>query len=655
MHTLRYTALIRTCNSAATLPATLASLRGQTLPPDAHVIVDSGSTDNTLALVPAGSTVHRFEQTRFNYADALNQGLTHVRTDLVLIISSHTSLQSVDAMEFAVELLERDDRLGAAYFCFEDRGALEFRLIDASSFTGFNGLWNTCALVRTALLAKRPFRRDVPISEDQEWSSWLLHTERKSVARVAGGGLTNRNPRQFSLRKLVAQYTAVARFVRPELLERPHLATLAKRVVTPDLAVGLRDRYVHLGLLAGLLGCRLRARGTTSPPQRRILFLNHSASRNGASILLLHLLRWLHAHGGFKLEVLSNGGGPLIAEFRAVATTRIWRNPLRTLHKLDRPWAQRWLARLEAPLLRARLAHRHYDLVYANTAASWNELAALSGGAGALLWHIHELPYALRMTLADDRAIALLGRVSRLVAVSEPVAAALAGPFGVPSDRVDLVHGFVPAYMGGEVDRMLHRRRLHAQWDWPADAFVVGACGGLGWRKGSDLFLQVADRLRRAEGGERMRFVWVGGGAAGSPEGLQFAHDLRLLGLEGVCRHVHSTAAVDAGYCAMDVFALPSREDPFPLVMLEAATHGLPTVCFAQAGGAPEFVGEDAGVVVPYLDLDAFAAALAGLRDEPARCAALGRAARQRVGAEHGVETQGPEAAAQHRTLPRRR
>jgi glycosyltransferase involved in cell wall biosynthesis len=93
----------------------------------------------------------------------------------------------------------------------------------------------------------------------------------------------------------------------------------------------------------------------------------------------------------------------------------------------------------------------------------------------------------------------------------------------------------------------------------------------------------------------------------------------------------------------MDVFALPSREDPFPLVMLEAATHGLPTVCFAQAGGAPEFVGADAGVVVPYLDVDAFAAACAALRDDPARRTALGLEARRRVGAEHGVETQGPK------------
>ena len=47
----------------------------------------------------------------------------------------------------------------------------------------------------------------------------------------------------------------------------------------------------------------------SSPKRRRsILFLSHSASRNGASILLLHLLQWLHANADFELDVLFDAG-----------------------------------------------------------------------------------------------------------------------------------------------------------------------------------------------------------------------------------------------------------------------------------------------------------------------------------------------------------
>jgi glycosyltransferase involved in cell wall biosynthesis len=50
---------------------------------------------------------------------------------------------------------------------------------------------------------------------------------------------------------------------------------------------------------------------------------------------------------------------------------------------------------------------------------------------------------------------------------------------------------------------------------------------------------------------------------------------------------------------------LPSREDPYPVVVLEAAAEKIPTVCFENSGGAPEFVCPDAGTVAPYLDVEA--------------------------------------------------
>ena len=96
--------------------------------------------------------------------------------------------------------------------------------------------------------------------------------------------------------------------------------------------------------------------------RRTILFLNHSASRNGASLLLLHLLQWLRANTDFRLEVLSDGGGPLIDEFRAVAPTQVWRNPLFFLRGFTHPRAVALRCGNEAWLLRLSL-RPHYDLV----------------------------------------------------------------------------------------------------------------------------------------------------------------------------------------------------------------------------------------------------------------------------------------------------
>jgi glycosyltransferase involved in cell wall biosynthesis len=129
----------------------------------------------------------------------------------------------------------------------------------------------------------------------------------------------------------------------------------------------------------------------------------------------------------------------------------------------------------------------------------------------------------------------------------------------------------------------------------------------------------------------------------GDAEGLQFAHDRHALGLDAVCSRVAATAELDDYYDAMDAFALTSREDPFPLVMLEAAVHGVPTVCFDGAGGGPEFVAGGIGAAVPYLDLDAFAQAVARWRADPAALQKSAAAARLKVRLEHGIESQGPK------------
>jgi glycosyltransferase involved in cell wall biosynthesis len=52
-----------------------------------------------------------------------------------------------------------------------------------------------------------------------------------------------------------------------------------------------------------------------------------------------------------------------------------------------------------------------------------------------------------------------------------------------------------------------------------------------------------------------------------------------------------------------DIFALTSREDPYPLVVLEAALLQKPMVCFEKAGGAQDLIETDAGLIVPYLSL----------------------------------------------------
>jgi glycosyltransferase involved in cell wall biosynthesis len=78
-----------------------------------------------------------------------------------------------------------------------------------------------------------------------------------------------------------------------------------------------------------------------------------------------------------------------------------------------------------------------------------------------------------------------------------------------------------------------------------------------------------------------------------------------------------------------------SREDPAPLVVFEAASVGVPTVCFHGAGGAPEFVSDDAGICVTNRDTLMMANAVVRLLETLTLRVTLGKCARQRVYREH--------------------
>ena len=261
MKKVAYSMLMRTFNSERILPVTLNLLEKQTISPIEHIFVDSGSTDRTLSILPGGSKIHRYVGSEFNFSNALNQGLEYVSTDYVLIISSHTSLCRFDAVEFALTLLTSDERIGAAYFDTEASGELRYKLINRSNFDGFNGLWNTCSIIRMSLLRHRAFNPEVFTAEDQEWAKWLFFSENKSTARISGAGMDNytRNGHlvsfRNSLRKRLNEHVAIAYFANRKLLGWPNFARVAFRIVKPVPLPRLKERIFNLILLWRLLRC----------------------------------------------------------------------------------------------------------------------------------------------------------------------------------------------------------------------------------------------------------------------------------------------------------------------------------------------------------------------------------------------------------------
>ena len=185
------------------------------------------------------------------------------------------------------------------------------------------------------------------------------------------------------------------------------------------------------------------------------------------------------------------------------------------------------------------------------------------------------------------------------------------------------------------------RRRLGV----PDEAPVVGAVGDLIWRKGPDLFLALGAALAKRTGrAGAAHLVWVGG-APGRGTWAETTTDRALRGLDGRVHLVGEQAHPEDWYGLFDLLVLPAREDPFPLVALEAAQRGLPVVAFDQ-GGVPELLappGEaPAGIVVPPLDVEALADAVDALLEDPAAATALGVVGAARVAERHVTSVAAP-------------
>ena len=88
-----------------------------------------------------------------------------------------------------------------------------------------------------------------------------------------------------------------------------------------------------------------------------------------------------------------------------------------------------------------------------------------------------------------------------------------------------------------------------------------------------------------------------------------------------------------------DIGTLPSRDDPFPLVVLEPMVLGVPVVAFG-VGSVAEQLG-DAGVVVLPGRVTAFADALVELVDDEEARRTLGSAGRRRAEERYSVSAFG--------------
>jgi glycosyltransferase involved in cell wall biosynthesis len=350
--------------------------------------------------------------------------------------------------------------------------------------------------------------------------------------------------------------------------------------------------------------------------RHKILFISHDASLTGAPRELLYIVKHIDK-SKFEPVVILGKDGPLRYEFEKharVIVQELFEDGVRYLRELP-------AARKRVALLR----EINPALVYCNTVITvkWLLYAKLLHLPTVL--HIHELKYVFDLLSRADRFVC--DKFSdRYIAASSGVRNYLSSECKISEGKIDVFHESL------EISPVVPPRneQLKSVIFPEGCDLVVGMVGRIVHMKGTDSFIKIARMVREHIGKNiNVKFLIVGGAA---PTEQQFYDDVKKeISAAGLINDVVITGFKDdvPGYLSLiDVFVLPSREDPFPLVVLEAMASGLPVVAFA-VGGVPEALTTETGVLIEPGNLNLMSDAIVAFSQNPERRIAMGAAARR--------------------------
>ena len=220
-------------------------------------------------------------------------------------------------------------------------------------------------------------------------------------------------------------------------------------------------------------------------------------------------------------------------------------------------------------------------------------LSRLAGEDRALAQLWPSLSPYHRTLLALEKRQLHSKRLKKIIAVSAEVKRDIMSNYGIPSDKIAVLYNGVDERRFHPETRAQSGQALRARWKIPPDAPVVLFVGSGFYRKGLD----------------RLLSIWNSPKLAGAYL-LIVGSDARLGRYRSWADAVAPGRIVFAGrqdeiekyYGAADVAALPSLQEAFGNVVVEALASGLPVLVSRAVGAAEILSGSLAGGIVERPD-----------------------------------------------------
>ena len=312
----------------------------------------------------------------------------------------------------------------------------------------------------------------------------------------------------------------------------------------------------------------------------RVLFVSHETTLSGAPIQLVHLAGWLRERG-WNVLVATPEHGPISDMLAARGVPTVIEPTLLT--DLTHAW------------LRERC--REFDVIVANTIASWPAIRAAKHEGKPCLWYLHETLVAVRLIRAIPEMASSLTMADLLVTPTRQTARIYEGlteapievvPYGIPR----------PATISAPASEKMRFLTL----------------GSFEARKGQDV---LAEAIQKLDAATRARCEFK---MAGRVLDEQFYFDLKKavagfpeIELIDALEHSDALRLLNE----TDVLVLPSRDETMPIAILEAMSLGKAVIC-TDVGGVSEWLRDGMnGLLVERENPEALAAAIANCVRSP--------------------------------------
>lgn len=372
----------------------------------------------------------------------------------------------------------------------------------------------------------------------------------------------------------------------------------------------------------------------------KILFISHDASRTGAPILLRNFIEKLKVNNSeIIFDILLRRGGILESDFAKLGKTYLFKpttfepRPGLIYRLINKLGFNKVFHGIYLWDLVKKLEKNQYDLVFSNTIVNVDVLEYLQKLKLPTITHVRELSWTIEHYGGQSLMAKLYNYTDFFIADSQAVKENLIARYNYQAQIIRVIPEFIPIPSNLPSSEIMGK--IKKKLSIPEDAKVVGASGSGIWRKGPDVFLQVANQVVHKYGSNAY-FLWLGHFPNEIKMKIDF--DLEKMNLEKNILFPGSVQNPLDYYSILDVFLLTSREEPFGIVALEASLFEVPTICFEKIGGLPEYILTDAGIVVPYLNTYKMAEETIRILENPEIKNQLGSTAKKRTLQYHNID-----------------